>query len=255
MIVYVDLFMILNFFFDLFLLLSTTSFFKRYIKWYRLIFGAVLGLLSTLVLFYSISNIMLLLFQGVISLLMIIATFGFSDILTLGKQLAIFYFHSLILGGFLTLLKQHFSYSNAIWLFILILSPIFLYLYVKMMKSEKSKIKLHYKIELFLNSKTTLHLNAYLDTGNQLYEPYHHHPVVLVKEKLIPIKKIKKEHILLIPYETISETSLIKCIKIDKMRIDSTREYFDVFVGLCGNKVNLGNYDMLLHVDYKEEIK
>ncbi len=255
MIVYVDLFMLLNFFFDAFLLLATGSFFKQYIKWYRLILGASLGLLSTLVLFYPFSSVTLILFQVVVSVLMVIVTFGFSTLQKTGKTLVIFYVHSLILGGFLTFLKQHFKVNTAIWMFILILSPVFLFLYIKMMKEEKDKIRLYYQIELFLNDKTTIHLNAYLDTGNQLYEPYHHRPVVLVKEKLIPISNINKEHILLVPYETISETSLIKCIKVPKMRIDATREYTDVLVGLCGSKVKLGNYDMLLHVDYKEEIK
>ena len=78
--VYLDLVMILNFFIDFILLLSVKIILKRNIKLNRIIYGSFIGGLSILLLFFNINSFILFIAKVLISIIMIIISFGYRNI-------------------------------------------------------------------------------------------------------------------------------------------------------------------------------
>ena len=73
--VYLDLVMFINFFLDFLLLLGVSILLKRNVKLGKIIFGAFIGGLSILILFFKMNSIELFLFKFVISIVMILVSF------------------------------------------------------------------------------------------------------------------------------------------------------------------------------------
>ena len=99
--IYVDVILFINFSFDLLILLSTSIVLKRKSKFYRLMLGAFIGSLSILFLFINITNLELFIFKIIISIIMILVSFGYKNIKYFGKNILFLYTISIILGGFL----------------------------------------------------------------------------------------------------------------------------------------------------------
>ena len=78
--IYIDLVMIINFFLDYLLLLSVSILLKRRVKMIRIIMGAFIGGLSILCLFININSIELFIIKIVISIMMILISFGYQNI-------------------------------------------------------------------------------------------------------------------------------------------------------------------------------
>ena len=110
--IYLDLVMILNFLIDFILLLTVSVILKRNIKLTRIMFGAFIGGISVLFLFFNINSILLFLFKIIISVLMVIVTFKYINIKYTLVNLLYLYMSSIILGGFLYLLNIEFSYKH-----------------------------------------------------------------------------------------------------------------------------------------------
>ena len=78
--IYLDIIMLLNFAIDFILLLTVSLILKRNIKITRIMLGAFIGGISILFLFFNINSIILFLFKLIISVIMILITFGFKTI-------------------------------------------------------------------------------------------------------------------------------------------------------------------------------
>ncbi|MDD6756542.1 MAG: sigma-E processing peptidase SpoIIGA, partial [bacterium] len=153
--VYLDLIMILNFAIDFILLLSVSLMLKRNVSIYRIMLGSFIGGISILFLFFNMNSILLFLFKLIISIFMILITFGYKTIKYTLINLLYLYMSSIILGGFLYLLNLEFSYKNIgiiffnnglsiNFIFLLIVSPIILYIYIKQTKSLKYNYSNYY---------------------------------------------------------------------------------------------------------------
>ena len=79
--IYLDLVILLNFFMDLLLLTTVSVVLKRNVKFYKLVLGALLGGLSILILFININSLVLFIIKFVISLCMLLVSFGYKDII------------------------------------------------------------------------------------------------------------------------------------------------------------------------------
>ena len=99
--IYLDLIMILNFVFDFLLLLSVSIILRRNVSINKLILGAFIGGISILFLFIKINSFELFIFKILISILMILISFGYKDIRYFGKNILFFYMTIIVLGGFL----------------------------------------------------------------------------------------------------------------------------------------------------------
>ena len=252
--VYYDLVLILNTVFDFLLLLTTSILLKRKVKFYRFILGSLVGGISIFTLFININSFTLCIFKLLISIIMIIVTFSFKNIKYFFTNLFYLYVSSIVLGGFLYLLNIEFSYKhdglifyhNALsinFIVLILSSPIILYFYVKQIKRLKNNYNNYYKVGLWYKDKE-YNFCAFLDTGNKLYDPYHHRPIILVNTNDIDFSF---ENSLIVPYKTASGNSVLKCLKADKIIIDKKHIVKDVLFGKCCNEFEIDGVDMILH--------
>ena len=250
--VYLDLIFITNFIFDFVILLTISLILKRNTKIYRLILGSLSGSLALGILFIRMNQIELFLYKFIISIFMIIISFGYRNIKYFIKNIYYMYLISMIIGGFLTFINNSLSISNEGILFInskiklnifisIVLSIILLISYIKQIKVLKTNYNKYYKIHIYFNNKK-IDTNAFLDTGNKLIDPYKKWPIILVNENIID----EKSRYIYVPYNTVSGRGLLKCIKVDKIYIEDIGYRKKFLVGITDN-INIDGVDCILN--------
>lgn len=254
--VYVDLLFLINIFFDFILLLSVSLILKRHSKIYRVVLGSLVGGISIFFLFTNISSITLFFFKIIIAIFMCLTTFGFKDLKYTVKNFLYLYLISIVLGGILYLLNIEFSYKNNGLIFyhdgvginiilIMIISPILLYLYVREMKNYKNNYSKYYKVDIFFKNDKSITLNAFLDTGNNLIDPYKKRPVILVNYEKIK-KYVSNEKELLVPYSNINGGGVLRCIRVKKVVINE-KVFTNILVGFSFNNIYIDGIDCILN--------
>ena len=180
--------------------------------------------------------------------MMILTTFGYKDIRYTLKNL--FYF-----------LDVTFSYKNTGLVFLnndlsvnfivlLVVSPVLLYFYIKEQKNYKSDYTLRHKVEIKLKNKKYTY-TGYLDTGNKLEDPYKKRGIILVYDSKL---QFKYENSILVPYKTLDGEGVIKCQKIDSLKIDDKLVGKDILVGKSKEKFNIEGVDCILPNKIREEL-
>lgn len=248
--IYVDLVMILNFFFDFLLLLSVSLLLRRNVSILRLMTGAFIGGLSILFLFIKMSNWLLFILKVGISIIMLLASFGFKSMRYTLKNFLYLYSASIILGGFLYFLNTQFSYRQEGMVFfyqglsinvvfLIIFCPIILYIYIKQGLWLKHHYNHYYKVDMVINDKQYM-FNGFLDTGNRLVDIYSHKPIILIDTN------IPSDRFFYVPYKGAREEGLLKCIKADKVLINK-EVFHNVIVGLLDQKIKIDGINCLLN--------
>lgn len=197
MIVYIDAIWLLNFIVDGLLLLLTAYLLKRKWKWFRIFLGALLG--SSLVFFAIYGIFIQPIYKIILSIGIIITTFGFVQLKLFVKTLFFFYLSTFAVGGGIIglhyLLQSNISYVNGIsttvsngygdpisWGFVIIMIPIMIYLSKKQV-DELVVRKIHYedlvKVEIILGEKS-LRITGLIDSGNSLCDPLTQTPVMIL---------------------------------------------------------------------------
>lgn len=188
---------------------------------------------------------------------MILISFGEKNFL---KTYLYFYILSIFLGGVMYFLNYTFSYKNEGLVFfsnglsinfivMFILSPILLYLYIKEKKQRKENQSDYYLVDIYIKDKK-YRLTGYLDTGNTLKDPYKKRPVIITNDKRFqPLI----EQAILVPYETIGNKGIIKCMKPDKVVIEN-KEFLNCLIGKSNKEFKLGDSDCILPNKFKEEL-
>ena len=260
--VYVDLVLFLNITMDLLLLLSVSIVLKRNVKFYRIILGALVGGISVIFLFISLNNLTLFLFKMIISILMVLVTFSYKNMKYFFNNLLYLYLSSIILGGGIYLLDIQLNYENQGLMFfdngfginlivLVIISPVIIYSYIKSIKKVKNDYSNFYKVDLYYRNKL-YKFDAFLDTGNRLYDPYKKRPIVIINTNKI---NIGFDEAILVPYSTASGNSILKCVIVEKIVVDNSYEVENVLVGISNNKFHIEGVNMLLHIDLIGGIK
>jgi stage II sporulation protein GA (sporulation sigma-E factor processing peptidase) len=259
MIIYIDLVFIINFIFDLLLLLTINIALKRYSKIYRLILGSLVGSLSLISLFISMNAITLCLFKIILGILMCLVSFGYKNIKYTFYNVLYLYMTSIILGGFLYYLKSSFKsnlYYNGIsvsYIVLLIISPIILYVFIKSLKVLKEIKNYYYQVEIWLDNTYKLNITGFLDTGNKLKDPITNKPIILINRKLLK-NDIHIRSPMYIPYNSLNNHSLLECIKPKKIIINN-QELNNYLIGLSNNSFKLNGIECLLNYQILEDIK
>ena len=254
MTVYIDGLLLLNFFFDFLLLVSTSTILKRNVSFFRLMLGAFFGSLSILVLFFDINSLELFIIKIYLGFLMCIVSFGYKNIKYFLITFSTFYMVSIVLGGFLYFLNLEFSYKHKglIFLnkgpsinliFLCIISPIILYIYIKQTKMYKYRVKNMYKVNIYIGRKV-LNLEGYLDTGNTL--KYKNRMVIITNIK--NIYNDKKSYVMI---NTVSGVGLLECILVKKVEVLGIGIFEDVYLGFS-HDMNIGGVRVLLNGNMEE---
>ena len=243
MLIYVDLLFILNVWIDFILLQSVNIILKYDTNYKRIIISSLVGGLSTFILFINNKPLSISL-KIIICIIMMLVAFKYKGIKTLFEETLYFYLSSIILAGTFYLIKGN-SYDTKINFFLLsFLTPIIMIVYKKQVRKLDTYYKERYDVKLYYKNKI-YNFNGYLDTGNNLYDPYKRRPIVLLYTNKI---KFNYENGLLIPMETANNESLLKCIKVDMLEIDG-KIIKNVLIGLSSKRFKIQDIDMILHKD------
>ena len=254
--VYLDLVFFVNFFFDFIILLATKLVLKEVVPLWRIFLGSLVASSSIFLLFLSLSSFELFLIKVVVSVFIILVTFGRRNFLS---DILYFYLISMILGGFLYLFDISFTYKNQGVVFfghglglnmmaILVLSPVFLYFYVKQNRKYKSEISVTHSVEIYVDDKVFL-LKGMLDTGNQLRDPCTGKSVILVDSKVsIPMSKF-----FYVPYKALNTEGVIPCCKVERVIVDD-HVFSKCLIGISKDSFSLNGVDCILPNQFKEEL-
>ena len=112
--IYLDLVLLINFFFDFILLMSVGIILKRKINIKYIFLGAFIGSLSILILFFNIPNFLLFILKIIFSILMLLVAYPKGDLRYQFYNLIIFYITSIFLGGCLYMLNINIHRTNGI---------------------------------------------------------------------------------------------------------------------------------------------
>lgn len=247
--IYLDVVFIINFFYDFITLISSSIILKRNTKLIRIILGSLFGSLTLLIYFIRMNNIEIFIYKIIISSLIIIITFNYKNIKYFIKNIYYFYLIGILLGGFLyfinnSLLKNNgliFYKNKNINVFIgIILSVICTYIYIRNIKDLKTNYNKYLKVKLFFNNYS-INLNAFLDTGNKLIDPYTLKPIIIVNKEYIK----NDEYKLLVPYKTCDYDGLLKCIKANKIFIEGIGYKKNFLVGIT-DSIKMDGVDCIL---------
>ncbi|MBQ6495350.1 MAG: sigma-E processing peptidase SpoIIGA [Bacilli bacterium] len=262
--IYIDLVLLLNFGFDLLLLFSVAIILRRQTTLKKLLLSSTVGSITILSMFIELNSFLLFIIKIIISLLMVYITFGYKNIKYTLKNLFYLYTSSIILGGFLYFLNLQFSYKNKGLVFyfnglsinvivLIILSPTIIYLYTKQALELKNNYSNYYNIDIYLKNGKIIPTTAFLDTGNKLEDPYKKRPIILLNKELITID-YDKDKILLVPYDTINNHGLLKCVIPDKIFIQGIGFRNDFLVGVSNEKIKMDGIDCILNSKLLERI-
>ena len=239
---YIDLFFIFNFIIDFIITLSVSIILKRKSSYIRMILSSLLGGLSSLLLFTSLNKILIEIISIVI---MVVISFGYKGIRYVIKNILYMYILSTLLGGIIYLFNIKVS-NNVFfsYLIIIIIAIEVMVLYIKENKKMKNIYNNYYKVDIYFKSNDKLSLIGFVDTGNNLYDPYKKRPIILISNKYY-----RDDNFILVPYHTLSGNGLLKCIKPDIIFIEGIGYKGNVLVGFSYSPNLIDGIDVILHKD------
>ena len=227
---------------DYIIIKSTNILLKRRTNHIRMILSSLIGGISSLVLFTSLNKIVI---EIVSIVIMVLISFGYKGIRYLINNILYMYVLSTLLGGIIYLFNIKVSNSMFLtYLIIIVISIEIMILYIKENKKMRSIYNNYYKVDIYFKDRKKLSLIGFVDTGNNLYDPYKKRPVIIVHNKYI-----KEDKYILVPYHTINGNGLLKCIKPDIIFIDGGGYKGNVLIGFS-DSFNFGDgVDVILHKD------
>ena len=204
-----------------------------------------------LMLFIRMTSLELFLYKILISIIMTLVTFNYKNIRYTLKNLYYIYIISIIIGGFLTFINNSLSNYNEGLIFInnnvkinlfvsILISIILIINYIRQTSNLKKENNKFYKVKIYSGNEL-ITLNAFLDTGNKLIDPYKRRPIILVNEE-----KIESFDCIYVPYNTISSSGIIRCVRADKIYIDGIGYKRKFLIGLT-DKISMDGVDCILN--------
>lgn len=258
--IYLDYVFFINFIFDFILLFTTKIILKRNVKITRIILGSFVGTFSIVILFISMPSLIFFISKMLFGLIMVIITFKFKDIKYTLNNFFYLMILSIILGGFLYFLNIEAGYEHVglvfyktgktLDIFILLLSSILLFIILsKKIKKYKNKISCYKKVKIFLDDKTIL-LNGYIDTGNNLVDPYFNKPIFIVNKNI----NIFSKKFIFVPFSSLNNKGILKCFIIDKVYIEDIGYLKNVLIAKSFDFLSLSGVDIILNSKIMEEL-
>ena len=193
-------------------------------------------------LFTSINRLLL---ELITIILMITIAFKYKNIRYFLTNILYTYILSILLGGLIYLFNSKVTlniYLN--YLVIIILSIEVMTLYIKENKKMRSIYNNYYRVDIYFKDKEKISLIGFLDTGNNLYDPYKKRPIILVDKKYQ-----KEDRFILVPYHTINGEGLLKCIKPEKVYIEKIGYKNNLLVAFSSSPSTINGVEVLLHKD------
>ena len=249
MTIYIDLLFILNFIYDMLLLITVCITLKRNTKFIRIFLGSLFGSVTTFIIFLPINKYLMLLLKIILGLTMLTITFTYKNFRYFINNVLYLYMTSVILAGFLYFLKIEFN--NLCYSISLIIAPFILYLYLKGQKELKNIVNYYQKIIINFKNNRHLELTGFIDSGNKLRDPITNKYIILInKSKLKGIYNIRSP--IYVPITTVNNKSLLECIAIKSIEVGN-KQYTNYLIGLSDTFKGFDNVDCLLNYHLLEE--
>ena len=239
--IYLDLIFLLNFCYDLLLLMTIDITLKRHMNIKRLFISALFGGLSLGILFLPFNKILLFIIKILVSILMVLIAFKYKNIKYTLMNLLYLYMCSVILGGFLYMLDIEFSYKRE-----------GIVLYICEHKKFKSTYNFNCKLEIVFNNGKILSCNGFIDSGNKLRDPISKKYVIIISRKILS-NYINIRSPMYVPYKALNRYGLIECFKIKYLKINN-QIFTNYLVGISNNEFNINGSDVLLNYKLMEDI-
>jgi stage II sporulation protein GA (sporulation sigma-E factor processing peptidase) len=268
-IIYIDILIALNLFVNYFLLLAVAKFLYLKPRRKRLVLGACLGAIYSVYIFLpEINSFLSLLIKSAMALSIVCVTFGILKELILKTFLCFLIINFAFLGLTFAMwiifrpagmiIKNGIIYFNFSPL-TLVISTIISYFIIELINKiigHHSCENMIFKVKIVLAKKCAI-FDAYLDTGNNLKEPFSHLPVILVNKTCIKnilpkginfedANKIEEyslkfnKKLRLIPFGTISGEGNLIAFKPDLITIQAQKGNAirrEAYIAIC-EKVN-----------------
>lgn len=129
----------------------------------------------------------------------------------------------------------------------ILLGIIFIYFFTKSIKKLKNNYNKYISIRLDINNNT-YKLNAFLDTGNKLKDPYLNSPIIILDNN-----KFNLNGDILVPYNTCNSNNILRCIKGSNLYVNNKRINKKFLIGLSNN-INLDGVDCIFNEELMEGI-
>ncbi len=282
MVIYIDILLILNLFVDYFLLLSSSVLLSRKVKRRRLIFGAFVGSLSSLLIFLPNLYILLtLLIKVITGFIVVLVTFGYNQKAIFIKTVLVFLGVNLIFIGLMFGLWMFVSPAGMLWkngVTYIAISPVILIFgsvvayfctviinFILSRRIDGDKI---YTIKVSFNGKS-INVKALHDTGNCLTDPFSGKPVFICEydaiSSILPdkltaffcdstchINDIKDsdffEDIRIIPCNTITGSSILPAFLPQSVTIikEGSKHLYNCYIAVTTKKISDGEYHAII---------
>ena len=285
--VYVDILVVTNFIADYFLLLLTASISSIEIKRWRLVLGAgIASLSSLLILAPEMSFVLEMLVKLAVSLVIVIAAFGFVNYKRYIKATLVFYASNAILAGGAMAVWSFFSprglvvrngavfYDISPVVLIVTCAAVYLIsLLVSKIIARRQSRGREYSVALEFEGKKA-EVKGIVDSGNMLRDAISGSPVIvcdfdkiacLLDGELKEIMKKQnfelgfysaitqsryKNRFRVIPFESVGGSGVMAALVMDRAVITSAgekREVPDIIVAVTHKKIAGGEFDVLLN--------
>lgn len=262
MTIYVDILIILNTLVNYFILLSVQKITRSHQKRWRILLGATVGGVSSLLLFLENLGVIMTVLKILTAIIMTAITFGIKPLKQLLKKIFLLFAITFLFGGltfavYIFFDKDILIYSNGIIYFdidltFLIICTVISYIVITLIskitdkKAPKSK---EYYVTI-ANAGKVISCTALMDTGNNLREPFSNYPVIMLNGDLFK-KLFTEDKMRLIPVTTVSGESLIKAFRPEKITINN---FVTDKVYIGESITSLNEYKMILNINLEGEL-
>lgn len=253
--IYIDLYIILNFIYDLIILVSVAIALKRTINKKRIIIASLFGSVSTGLLFLNLNSFLLLILKLLSGLIMEKLAFGQKTLKSTLINLSYLYMCSIILAGFLYFLSLEFSLTKNIadeyivnYILILLIAPIIFILYLKQQKLLKQKENLVRDVKIIFKDDKEITIKGFIDTGNKLKDPVTNKYVIIVDENVY-----QSNNPIYVPFRGVGKTGLLKCFSIKRIEINN-QIFTNYLIGISDTKINLDGTNCILNCKLLEDL-
>jgi len=245
--VYIDMLVIIDLLFNYVILLTVGVLLNRITKFKKVFLSSVIGTINLIFVFVITNKLLLLISSLFFALLMSLICFGAKDIIYVLKNILYMYFSGIFYAGGIYLINTNiFPNVKNISLYMLVLIiiiPIMTLIYIKGIKNITNNHSKYYYVDFYFIGQEKFRTVAFLDTGNKLIDPYGYRPIILIKKNLI---KNKNQKVILVPYNTVNNHSLLECVIPNKIYIENIGIKKRVAVGLVDD-INIEGVDCILN--------
>lgn len=268
--IYIDVLICVNLFINYLILLAVSRFINIKAKLYRTLIGAMIGAVASLIILLpQLGGLINIIIKIILSVIIIAVVYGLKGFKQTFKLIATFFLMTFIFCGAMLALwyiaypKGLTMRNSVIYINIspqlLVIFTIICYLIIRTIGrivGKSSDYKLYNRIKLNINGQTVL-LNAKLDTGNTLKEPFSGLPVIIVNDnvfKNIPHSNSEnvdyEEYFALkarfIPFSSLGGNGILPAIKANEVFVNENKFEGECFVALCKKGILPEGVDALI---------